>query len=73
MEILITLIVGTLVLGSLSWAVWSYLMRQPTKDVNGYLLFNWSEEDREPDVFESVVTHYCCALFVVGISAVVFL
>lgn len=72
MDILLNLLVGTILLGSLSLAAWSFMLRQDTIDVSGTKVFNFKEEDRSPDLFESIVTHYGCALFIAGIITIVF-
>lgn len=72
MDILLTLIVGTILLGSFSWAMWLFILRQETIDVGGFKLFNFKDEDRSPDLFESIVTHYGCALFAAGLITIVF-
>lgn len=71
MDILLNLLFGTLLLGSVSWLVWSFILRNETIDVSGTKLFNFKDEDRSPDLFESIVTHYGCALFIAGIIAIV--
>lgn len=69
METFVTYAMITVVLAMVSFVLWSAILKIPRKEIFGFQFFNWDDQDRNPDIFESMVVHFGCSIFIVGILA----
>lgn len=71
METFVTYAMITIVLAIVSFVFWSAVLKIPRKEIFGFQFFNWTEEDRNSDIFDSMVVHFGCAVFIVGMIAAI--